>query len=119
MRARKIMISMITDYKSNRTKSRFIGTNYNLVLIYFNQSRKAMRQIPSNNMSLKSKKVFDEKFKSLTILEKALENNQKKTEDDQSLYITDIANSGSNRRSIARTEKYNNYESGKKQILAK
>ncbi|HNQ00304.1 MAG TPA: hypothetical protein PKK99_14690, partial [Bacteroidia bacterium] len=68
----------------------------------------AANSIKTNDEFEKAKKVFDEKFKSAEpFLEKALENNQKKTEDDQSLYKSTLQILKQLYARLNETEKYN------------
>ncbi|MFN8143181.1 MAG: tetratricopeptide repeat protein [Bacteroidia bacterium] len=102
----------ITDYKKAiELNPDLLYANYNLGAIYFNQGAEkanAANSIKTNDEFEKAKKVFDEKFKSAEpFLEKALENNQKKTEDDQSLYKSTLQILKQLYARLNETEKYN------------
>ena len=88
---KKEMDKAITDYKKAiELNPDLMDANYNLGVIYFNQGAEkanAANSLKSNEEFEKAKKVFEEKFRSAApYLEKSLELNPKKTEDDQSLY---------------------------------
>ena len=80
----------IADYKKTiELNPDLLYANYNLGVIYFNQGAdkaNAANSLKSNEEFEKAKKVYEEKFNlGAPYLEKALELNPKKSEDDQSL----------------------------------
>ena len=88
---KKELDKAIADYKKAiEINPDLMDANYNLGVIYFNQGAEkanAANSLKSNEEFEKAKKVFEEKFRSAApYLEKSLELNPKKTEDDQSLY---------------------------------
>ncbi|MBL0256101.1 MAG: hypothetical protein IPQ03_00740 [Bacteroidetes bacterium] len=80
----------MADYKKTiELNPDLLYANYNLGVIYFNQGAdkaNAANSLKSNEEFEKAKKVYEEKFNlGAPYLEKALELNPKKSEDDQSL----------------------------------
>lgn len=88
-----------------------LDANYNLGILYFNQGAEkanAANSLKSNEEFEKAKKVFEEKFKTAApYLEKALEVNTRKTEDNQALYKTTLQILKQLYVRINETEKYN------------
>ena len=97
-----------------------MDANYNLGVIYFNQGAEkanAANSLKSNEEFEKAKKVFEEKFRSAApYLEKSLELNPKKTEDDQSLYKSTLQIL---KLLYARTNETEKYNKVKAQLEAK
>jgi tetratricopeptide (TPR) repeat protein len=100
------------DYKKAlELKPGFMDANYNLGSLYFNQAAElanAANSIKNNDEFDKAKKKYEAKFKEAApYLEKSLELNPQKTEDDQALYKGTL---NSLKQLYARTgemEKYN------------
>ncbi len=101
-----------SDYKKAiDLKSEYFEANYYLGVLYFNQGAdlaNSAKNIKNNDEFETAKKKYDEKFKQAEpYLEKALDINPKKTEEDQRLYK---ANLNSLKQLYARTgemDKYN------------
>ncbi|HRH65717.1 MAG TPA: tetratricopeptide repeat protein [Bacteroidia bacterium] len=102
----------IPDYKKAiELNPDLMYANYNLGVIYFNQGAEkanAANSMKSNEEFEKAKKIYEEKFKSAApYLEKSLELNPKKTEDDQSMYKSTLQVLKQLYARTNETEKYN------------